>query len=234
MLEFFKCGRELRKEDVRKNKYIMNAYQKGLKNYRIMTIGDIVRENWKPDKDIERYIVEYINQEGEVLLIANPVLKSIPQIQIRTIEEKSDNKFMVRGKQASVPYGLGMMDSDFTYGDWIILVEGIADREALLDIYPNVVAMLTDGISTIQMELIKNLTDRFMIIYDNDEVGKNGFFRDRKKLKSIGKEVKGFHYPQGETVGDPGDILQLKFEGKTFEADNIKEYFRSYINSVVS
>ena len=235
MIKFFSEARKVEKKDINKNKYTMVAYNKNLDNYRIMTVGDLVRNKWKPDKDVEYYVMEYIKNQGEVLLIANKLLKTIPQIQIRAFNpEDKNNRFTVKGKQASVPYGFGMMDDDFSYGDWVILVEGMSDREALIDIYPNVMAVLSDGISTVQMELIRNLTDKFLIIYDNDEVGSKGFYRDRKKLKEEGKTVKGFRYPKGSDVGDPGDILELKYRGKTFEAENIKNYFDNYINSIIS
>ncbi|MFW6130830.1 MAG: toprim domain-containing protein [Atribacterota bacterium] len=222
------------KDDVIKNKYLMCAYKKSLSNFRVMTVGDIVRNNWKPGVHIEKYVVKYIRKQGEVLLIANPILKYIPQIQIRAVNpDLKKNRFTVRGSQSSIPYGFGMLNDNFEYGDWIIMVEGVSDREALVDIYPNVIAVLTDGISLKQREVLKNLTDKFLIIYDNDEAGRKGFYRDRKILNNMNKTVRGFKYPGDGDIEDPGDILQLEYEGKSFEADIAKDYFENYINFVV-
>jgi hypothetical protein len=226
-MKVFKGARKIEREDVIKNKYLMNAYKKDLKNYRIMNLNHILKNGWQ--NDIPGYILKFINEHKEVLLIANIVLNQITQIQVRSIEEKN---FTVMGKQTSVPYGLGMLSRDFKYGDWLVLVEGTSDRDALTEFYPNVVAVLSDGISMVQSKLIENLTNRVLILYDNDKEGKKGYYRDKRKLEYMGMEVERFELP--EDVGDPGRLLELRFKGKFFEAENLENYFESWFESILS
>lgn len=225
---FVKC-RKIEPKDVTKNKYLMNAYKKKLGNYRIINSGIVIKNRWRGDKELPKHIIEFINEEGEVMVIANILLKQVTQIQFRAIEHK---KFYALGSQSSIPYGLGFLNREFKFGDWLVITEGSSDRDALVSIYPNIIAVMTSGLSTIQRELLKNLTNKVILLYDNDETGRRGFYRDRKKLQKEGFTVEEIPY-SSKDVGDPGDILQYKFMGKYFEAEQLEFYFKSWIDNII-
>lgn len=226
--EIFVNCRKIESTDVMKNKYIMNAYKRSLGNYRIINSGIIIKNRWRANKEIPKHIIEFINEEGEVLVIANILLKQVTQLQFRAITYK---KFYALGKQSSIPYGMGYMDKNFKFGDWLLIVEGSSDRDALSGIYPNIIAVMTSGLTSIQRELIRNLTNKVILLYDNDDTGRRGFYRDRKKLKSEGYAVEEIPY-NSKDVGDPGDILNYKYLGKYFEAEQLELYFKSWIDNI--
>lgn len=225
--KLFNASRAVNRKDVVRNKYLMNAYKKKLNNYRILNLNHILKNNLQ--NDIPNYIIKFVNEHKEVMLIANIVKNNITQIQIRSIEDKN---FTVLGKQTSVPYGLGMLDKNFKYGDWLVLVEGTSDRDALIEFYPNIISVLSDGISMVQINLIKNLTNKIVILYDNDTEGRKGFYRDKRKLERLNMQVERFEFP--EDVGDPGELLEMRFKGNYFEAENLEDYFRSWFGSILS
>lgn len=227
LLEFFDAGRDIERGDIKRNKYFMNAYNKKLSNYKLLTVGDVVKKGWG-QQDVPGYILRFIQEHGEVLLIANIINKRVTQVQVRSIEEKN---FYVWGRQASIPYGLGMMKEDFTYGDWVILTEGASDRDAIIEFYPNVLAILSDGLSLIQKNFILQLTNRIILMYDNDKEGKKGMNRDRRLLRREGVQAEKFLYPSG--VGDPGDLLELRYNGEYFEAEQFEEYLKRWLDNII-
>lgn len=223
----FESGRDLERKDVLLSKYTMNAYKKDLDNYRIMTLGSIINKEWK--NDIPDYIIEFLNDEGQVVSIANIVLNQVAQIQFRSLKEK---KFTVLGRQTAVPYGIGQFSDDFKYGDWVVITEGTSDRDALIDIYPNTIAVLTSGLTTIQRQLIKNLTNKVILLYDNDKAGLDGMDKDSYILREkMGIKVETIDYI--EDVEDPGTILEYKYEGKSFDAEHLESYFETWLRNIM-
>ena len=90
---------------------------------------------------LPKHILNFISEQGEVLLIANIIAGYIPLIQLRSIH--GDKQFMAIGSQSKLFYGLGYLDKDFKYGDWVVIVEGLADADIGRGLYPNFLASNT-------------------------------------------------------------------------------------------
>lgn len=176
-------------------------------------------------------IKEYIADVGDAVVFPITINNKIVSLFIRSLDSK-DNP--LKYNKTTIPYGFDMFDEDFKYGDPVILVEGIADLGALKLINPkyNVIAMLSNSISKESCEFLKEITNNFVIITDNDKAGDIGFKTIRKRLS--GNNVRRI-IPYG-TTKDPGDIIDLLLKYRrtkdTFiktEIDIIKSY---YLNSI--
>ena len=112
----------------------------------------------------------------------------------------------------------------------LIIVEGTVDADYLRTLYPNVVACLTAGMSTMQINLIKYLTNHVVLAYDNDEAGKRAIRKDKYRLQDLGIKVDVLNHPD---VKDPGDILQLLMDGEDFEYQIKEAYYKTSIGGIL-
>lgn len=225
--ELFLLARDIGEQDKRRHHYIYNAYRRGLKNYRLFSTGEVVKHQLG-DK-LPKYLIDFINSHGEVLLVANVVRNTVAQMMVRSLEGK---EFAVYGKQNSVPYGIGKLAGDFRYGDWIVLVEGVLDRDSLLHIYPNICAVLTAGASLTQREILRYLTNRIILLYDHDKAGQEGTMKDKRQFAKLGMDVVTF--PQPEGVKDSGILAELLFQGKLYDYELMEDYYRSWLTSLTA
>ena len=118
-------------------------------------------------------------------------------------------------------YGLGDLEDNFRYGKPILLVEGHLDRDVMKEIYPNTLGIMTNHLSKVQVEILKNLTNKFILMLDNDEAGRDGIRTTKYQLQgSKIMELKHDSY-----LKDAGDLMKLDIENhKKFEEviDNYK------------
>ena len=125
---------------------------------------------------------------------------------------------------------MGYFSSSFTYGKPIIVVEGAFDRDVLSIIYPNVVAMLSSGLSKVYMEVLRVLTDKLILCYDNDKAGKDSEVQDTRSLYKVGFTVDVL--PQFSTYKDPGTIEEVRQRSDVFEHNVAVNYYRNCIDSI--
>lgn len=91
---------------------------------------------------------------------------------------------------------------DFKYNYPIVLCEGTKDQIVLSRLYPYSLACLTSGLNGFDdITIIRHLTDKVIICYDNDNPGKKSAQRDKEKLIKSGCKVATAFYCSKD-VGD--------------------------------
>ena len=70
----------------------------------------------------------------------------------------------------------------------IVVCEGSKDCIFLKQFYPYVVAINTSSMG-LNAQVLLNLTNKFVLAYDNDKAGQEGILRDKKILRSLGAQV---------------------------------------------
>lgn len=186
-----------------RNKYEWFAKMYSLNNYRVITSGELLIRG--KDLNIPTYIKEFVKNNNEVLLLANYVGDEVSGIIYRGIEEKS---FINHGFGKGNFYGIGDLDPTFKYGDLIVLVEGTIDRDVCNNlITKNCLSILTSSVSYNQAKVLKYLTNKVLLLLDNDEAGNNGTKQTKKKLNSLGIAVKVIK--KSNKIKDLGDIADM-------------------------
>ena len=120
-------------------------------------------------------------------------------------------------------YGYDMMDSNFKYGDYLIVTEGLYDADTIRQIYPNVVATQTSNITLLQRDILLSMTDRFILGFDADDAGENGF---KKALQRLGTDIKKL--PIYGSDKDIGVMEEVK--SNSFEYNLRKEFYTKAIS----
>ena len=105
----------------------------------------------------------------------------------------------------------------------IILCEGVKDAIYLQQYYPFVLSLNTSNITSLNLEIIKNLSDKVILCYDNDDVGEKSTIIDKKTLeenklsvdilKPILKDCAEFFENNKE---EEGFLSNMKFKLKLF------------------
>ena len=103
--------------------------------------------------------------------------------------------------ESKVPFMYGF---DKTFLDYdrhkkcypIIVCEGCKDCLTLKKIYPYVVANNTSSMG-LNKAILRNITNKFLLVYDNDEAGINGMNRDKEILRDMGSYVDTVQIPEG-------------------------------------
>lgn len=231
MNALFQKGLDLTSSDVI-DPYTKWAYENKLSNYKIFTLASLIGGDKKLGRgvDVPDYCFDFIAEQGRCLGIANTVLGRADCIILKSLHEK---KFLTAGDKRSIPYGLGMF-KNFKYGDWIVIVEGLKDRDALGSIYPNVIATQTAGMGSILKEVVLTLTNRFILMYDNiafDDAGKKAYYRDKKFLEQNNCQVIMGKHPDG--VKDTGEIADTLYKGDYFQHQYLKTYYQMQLESII-
>jgi len=226
-LELYQIASKIDADKVHLNKYTYLGNKFNFPHYRILSLRDVMLNNMHTR--LPKHILNFISEQGEVLLIANIIAGYIPLIQLRSIH--GDKQFMAIGSQSKLFYGLGYLDNNFKYGDWVVIVEGLADADIGRGLYPNFLATMTSKITHSQFEVLKLLTNRVILIGDNDKPGRIGTKNNRKKLQEAGFDVRLiFQYGDLKDIGELGDLL-LNNDGYTF--NTAVKYYKSKIENII-
>ena len=206
-----------------RNKYEWFASKYKLNNYRVITSGELnIRGK---SLEIPSYLRTFIRDNGEVLLLANRVRGEVSSIVFRGIKDKT---FMNYGFGKGNLYGIGDLDDNFTYGDLLIVVEGTIDRDLSSKlISKNCVSILTSSITLNQSIVLKYLTNKVLLLLDNDEAGLKGTNTSKRKLNSLGITV--YTIKKSNKIKDLGDIAQMLMDGRELEAESILSMYRAQI-----
>lgn len=226
-LELYNISEPISEDKKMLNKYTYMGYTFKFPHYRILNLKQIMLAGYH--LRMPKYLLEFISEHGEVLLIANIIEGYIPMLQLRTLH--GDKKFTAVGSQSKLFYSLGYLEPTFKYGDWVVIMEGIADADIMRGIYPNTLATMTSRITKSQFEILSYLTNRVILIGDNDEPGRKGTRNNRKLLQDNGFDVRLiFQYDDFKDCGELGDYL-MKGDGVTF--NTAVKYYKSKIHSII-
>lgn len=208
------------KTDGTKYEYIASHYN--LPNYRIISSGEMAIRG--KDLDIPYYVREFSRQHNEVIMMCNIINKEISGIIFRALDEKVFTNY---GLGKGNFYGIGQLDDNFKYGDLIVLVEGAIDRDVCsLFITKNCLSVLTSTITNNQLQVLENLTNKVLLLLDNDEAGNNGEVQTKRKLNQVG--ITCYTINKSEIIKDLGDLLELKRKND-MRADLIIQNYRAQI-----
>lgn len=223
MQELFELGRMIDKDST--NKYLHLAYKNKYKHYRLITSGEILIKG--RNLDIPEFVKSFIQNNNNVLMMANIISGKVVGLTFRTIEGPKD--FLTWGNNKGNFYGLGQLKSDFKYGDPVILVEGLLDCDVIKQYYPNTMAVLTSGLTKNQTAVLTRLTNNVILMFDNDEAGKTGTIMSERAIQDK-CNVRVFQHHN--RLKDPGDIIDLEIK-KDEDIDFIEAYYKMGIENLV-
>jgi len=190
-------------ENDTRNKYLFFASKFNKNNYRVITNAELAIRG--KDLELPFYVRDFIKDNSEVILICNNIKDNTNGILLRSVYKK---EFCNYGFGKGMFYGIGDLTPDFKYGDVIVLVEGAIDRDVCATfITKNCLAVLTSQMSNNQVEFIKRLTNRIILLMDNDEAGIKGENSIIRKLKGSGINV--YQIPKSPRIKDLGDLIDL-------------------------
>lgn len=86
----------------------------------------------------------------------------------------------------------------------LIICEGCKDCITLKTIYPYVLSNNTSSMG-INSSILRNITNKFLLAYDNDKAGKEGMEKDKQFLRATGAYVDSIKLPEG--IKDCTDYL---------------------------
>lgn len=218
LTKLFNIGRPIIQDST--NPYLHIAYKYKLRNYRLITDGEMLIRG--KDLDIPEYVKLFINSNHEALMIANIIQGKVVNIVFRTI--LGDKQFIKLGPTKLYLYGIGDLDEDFKYGDTLLIVEGNLDRDVMKQIYPNTIAIMTNILSKTQVELLKGMTNKFIFMLDNDEAGKKGTRIAKRQFKDC--NIKILNHLSGRK--DAGELAELELKNK-HEYEFIIKFYKTQI-----
>lgn len=111
----------------------------------------------------------------------------------------------------------------------IVVCEGLKDCIMLKKIYPFVLANNTSSLGT-NMHVLRNLTNKFILVYDNDETGITNNKLDKQKLQNLGCFVDIVKYDDVQGIKDISDCIKDVRLLKNFKARFINQ-IKNLINS---
>lgn len=224
MQEVFELGRLIVEDSA--NKYLHLAYKNKYKHYKLITSGELFIKG--KGLNIPEFVKAFIQNNNQVLMMANIISGKVVGLTFRTIEGPKD--FLTWGNNKGNFYGLGQLSQDFKYGDPIILVEGLLDCDVIKQYYPNTMAVLTSGLTRNQTAVLTRLTNQVILMFDNDEAGIKGTKLSENALRTKCSTRVFQHHPKCK---DPGDLVDMEIN-KDPDYDFIETYYRLGIQNLVS
>lgn len=218
----FNLGRPITEDS--KFPYIHLAYKYNKQNYRLISSGELFIRG--KHLDIPTYLYQYMSYHNEAVMIANIICDKVVSLVFRSIN--TNKEFMKVGTTKSTFYGLGELSKDFTYGKPILLVEGHLDRDMMATIYPNTLGVMTNSLSNSQVELLKGLTNSFILMFDNDEAGIKG--QRYAKYKLSGNRI--YELKHNSSLKDAGDLVKLSMTNK-LDYDLILNHYKLQLDLYV-
>ena len=133
--------------------------------------------------------------------------------------EKKYNVFRITN---NLPVIFGLYDfQNYKFeSDPVILTEGVKDALVLKTIYPYTISLNTAGLTASSIQVVSSLSNNFILIYDNDDPGKEAMTRDISLLRDLGCRAQSIipvFKDVGKYINNP---TQLKILYST-----IKQYF---------
>lgn len=96
----------------------------------------------------------------------------------------------------------------------LIVCEGSKDCMMLKQIYPYVLANNTSSMG-LNAQILRNISDSFLLAYDNDQAGQEGIEKDKKVLRNLGAYVESIKLHEGfkdcaDYLDHPEEFAELK------------------------
>jgi DNA primase len=207
------------------NKYTWMGFHKVIE-VKYLDVNDIIKHK----TPLNNFIIEH----GAALLFPNIINEHVVDISVRALNSKHILNFKVQ----NFPYNIGQLNN-FKYGDTLFVVEGIADLAGLKLIDPTIpiVALKTNDISKGSYDIYKNITNKMVLILDNDKAGQMQITKMRLKLKELG--IQTLTINQFATLKDTGDIIDLIMSYQKSKdnsiltlLNNINLYYKSQIKLI--
>ena len=100
----------------------------------------------------------------------------------------------------------------------IIICEGSKDCLMLKKIYPYVLSTNTSSLG-LNAQILRNVTDSFILAYDNDKAGFDGIKKDKRVLRNMGAYVESLKLHEGvkdcsDYLDKPKEFEELKVQVK--------------------
>lgn len=222
LTKIFNLGRAITSDD--NFSYLHLAYKEKLDNYKLISSGELIIRG--RNLDIPEFIKDFVIYNSEVLMIAEILNGLVLNITFRTI--KGDKSFIKLGNTKAMLYGLGKLGDTFKYGTPILLVEGHLDRDVMATIYPYTLGIMTNRLSKVQVELLTGLTNKFILMLDNDEAGRVG-------TRNISYYLQGNridYLTHDPYLKDAGDLVKLELYNKNKYRELI-ELYKAQLNSIL-
>lgn len=136
--------------------------------------------------------------------------------------------------QVPIMYGFDKKFADYDKGTKcypIIVCEGCKDALTLKRIYPYVLANNTSSMGT-NAHVLRNISDKFFLAYDNDSAGKEGMDKDKGILRAMGAYVDSLVLPEG--VKDCTDYIIDPVTGKASKEnfEKLKQQLKRKLNKL--
>ena len=216
----FNLGRPI--TEYSKMPYLYLVYKYKISNYRLITSGELLIKG--KDIAIPHYIKIFLQHHQEAVMIANMINGLVTSLTFRSIN--THKEFAKWGNTKLLCYGIGDLDKNFTYGDLIVLVEGHLDRDVMSKvIYKNTLGVMTSVISKNQEELLRGLTNNFILFLDNDDAGKWGNYKSKEMLAGCNVYIMK-HYTG---LKDAGDLIKLMINDSEGDLPFILQTYKNQI-----
>ena len=205
-------------------KYIRLARKLHYKNYRLLFYKDI--KPWGLLGSFSTFQSRFFSESGCTLGVFNELNGNLASIIWRATNSKEFMNYSL----AYTIYGFDLIDPDFTYGTPLLITEGIYDCDVIRQIYPNSVATLTSSVTVNMAKVLRFMTDKFIIAYDADNAGIQGFDKALKRLgNKDGTNVKKLPIYLGDN--DIGNMEELVDKSPT-EYKKRYDYYTHIIEEV--
>lgn len=195
--ELYNIAKPIPEELALTNKYTFAGFH-NLIEVRIIDVNDIIGK--------ETPINTYLSTNYKTLIFPNIVNGEIVDVFLRPLEVQ--NKPLKIGSK-TFPFGIQYLNEGFKYGDIIILVEGVGDLAGLrlLDSSLNIISMQTSAVGVEHLGFLASLTNKILLLGDNDEVGKASRNKIIGAFKQVGVTV--IPLEQHMFLKDTGDVLEM-------------------------
>lgn len=198
LIELYGLAHEIPEKLQYYNKYTWLAYNQVI-DCKYLDINDIITH--------ETPVNQYITEHGVILLFPNIINGQIVDIFVRSINTTKSNPLKLGSTQ--FPFGIGNLKENFKYGDTLVLVEGIGDLGTLNFILPevDVISVQSNALSKNHTMLLSQVTNNFIILFDNDTAGIKGANITKNRLERLGCNVK--IAKQYGKLKDTGNLLEI-------------------------
>lgn len=195
-----------------KNKYTYFS-QYNIVPCKYLDVNDILTN---PNVQLKNFITEF----EQILLFPNYVNGVLTDITIRSINGRGHLKL----GSNQFPYNIGNLSESFRYGDTLYIVEGIGDLIAIKLINPNIniIAMQSSSLPKQYFEMLKSITNNFVLLHDNDEAGESGSIKMKREFAKHSLNLDSYPPLNLYNMKDAGDLL-----------DKIIEYHKNPIPSLL-
>lgn len=161
------------------SKYVRIARDYQYRNYKFCTYNDIIQLGL--ENSLYNYLKRFIAEEGAVVMIFG-TLNNVP---ISATLRKLNKKEFCNYSSYYTLYGFDLINDNFKYGDCLLIAEGFYDADSIRPLFKNSVATMTSNVNRLQSHILLSMTDKFIIAYDSDKAGNNGFKKARERLKNV-------------------------------------------------